>query len=128
MDESCPHSVLGIPFFTEVITVTQMEVIAVDANVLSNDHVLRFDYFATAQFVFTPLQKLTRPEPRVFVVRLVDLQTIIIQEISNDETTISILRFRISKNSIKPQRYLLVDPLEKVLHWRFRHQSINVTQ
>jgi hypothetical protein len=50
--------------------------------------------------------------------RLIYLKTVIIQEISYDELTISVLRLRLSKNSIKSQTDLLVYPLEEVLHRR----------
>jgi hypothetical protein len=51
VDQSSPNSVLGVPFFSEVIAVRDVHQIAVYVDVLSHNQVLWFVYLSLVWFV-----------------------------------------------------------------------------
>ena len=105
-----------------------MVAISIDFNVLTDNYMLRFHNISISCLVTSSLQELTSPESRILVVRLINLKTVIIEEVSYDEHSVCILRFGWGEHSIKPQLDLLINPLEeRFLRW-FGDQSVDVSK
>lgn len=102
--------------------------ITVDLDVLAHNQVFWLHYFASISLVRPSLQKLTIPEARVLSRRLVDLQTVIVQVIGDDELAVAVLRLGSSEVSIEAEADLLVYPLEEVLLGRLGDQSEDIAE
>lgn len=94
-----PNSVLGIPLFGEVITVSDMEVISVDSELLPNDQMLWFVNYAFFVFVLSSFQELACRESRVLCWWFIDLETVIVEVVCDDELADSVLWLWIVKHS-----------------------------
>lgn len=128
ISDSLPNSVFSIPFLSEVITISYVEQVSVDLNVLSNYQVLRLEYNPLPRLVVSSLQKLSSPETWVFQRRFIDLQTVIVQEVSDNKLSVRVFRLRRSKDCVKSKRDLLINPLEEIFFGRLWYQSKNVSQ
>lgn len=101
---------------------------SIDLDILANYQVLWFVNLSLEILVLAPFKEFTCWKSRVFGWWLVNLETIVVEVISDDEFTNSILRFGITEHCVKPQTDLLVYPFEEILLWRFRNQFVNVAQ
>ena len=123
MELSCPECVFGIPLPGEVVALSQVEPVAVDPDVLPNNQMFWFVHVSLIRLVGASLQELSVPESIVFGGGLVNLQTVIIEVVGENELAIGVLRpaLALREHCVEPQAYLLVDPLEEVLLWRLGH-------
>ena len=88
-----PLSILSIPFLSEVVAVGNVVLVAIDVDVLADDKVFWFYHLALEGFVLASLEEFASPETVVFGRVLVDLEAVVIQEISDDELSFAIFRF-----------------------------------
>lgn len=103
-----------------------MVLIAVYMDILSNYYVLGLDKLSLCSFVLSSLKEFSSPETIVFSRRLINLKTIIIQEISDDEFSLAILWFRGREDGIETQWNLLVNPFKEIFFGWFWDKSVNI--
>jgi hypothetical protein len=78
--------------------------------------------------VLSSFQELARRETRVLGGGFVNLQTVIVEVVSDDELANGVFGLRVVQHRVEPKTDLLVDPLEEVLLGRLGHQLVNVAQ
>ena len=60
--------------------------------------------------------------------RLIDLETVVIEEVGDDELPMGVLRLRLEEDCVEPETDLLVDPFEEVLLRRLGDESVDVAK
>jgi hypothetical protein len=123
-----PFRVLSVPLLGEIIAVSQVVQIPVDLDVLPHDQVFRLDHVAPIGLVRPPLQKLTVPEPGVLGRWLVDLETVVVEVVGDDELAVAVLGLGRGEVGVEAEADLLVHPLEEVLLGRLGDQSEDVAE
>jgi len=102
--------------------------IAVDLDVLPHNQMLRLDHLGVVGLVGAPLEELAVPEAGVLGGGLVDLQTVVVEVVGDDELAVAVLGLGRREDRVEPEADLLVDPLEEVLLGRLGNQSEDVAQ
>lgn len=105
-----------------------MEPMSIDLEILANYHVMGFDELFVVVFEGSSLEEFTVPETWVFSWGLIDLKSIVVQEVSDDKASICVLWFWFCEYCIESEGDLLINPLEEVLLWGFRDQSEDIPE
>jgi len=102
--------------------------IAVDLDVLPHNQMLRLDHLGVVGLVGAPLEELAVPEAGVLGGGLVDLQTVVVEVVGDDELAVAVLGLGRREDRVEPEADLLVDPLEEVLLGRLGDQPEDVAE
>lgn len=97
-----------------------MEPVSVDLEVLTNYHVMGFNELFVVVFEGSSFKEFSIPKAGVFRWGFINLKSIIIQEVGNDEASVCILGFRLCEDSIKSEGNLLINPFKEVFLRGFR--------
>ncbi len=121
--------VLEEPLAGELVTVEDVEGVAVDNDVFADQEVSRgIESIGALVLVLLDFQELPFVEPRVLLALFVDAEGVVVQEEHDDEVAIHVFGLAGVETGLETELDLVVHPLEVVLLGSLGHETVYLAE